>query len=377
MKNKAIIWIVVVVAVLAVVKIFFLTPKEEVKGQGGQKGGPMPPSPVTVFVANPQELNNEVYATGTIIANEEVLLLPELSGKITSININEGSAVSKGQLLVKLSDADFQAQLKKLELQSKLAEERTGRQKQLLAVNGISQEEYDISINELNSIKADMDLVRAQIAKTEIRAPFSGIVGLKYVSEGAYVSPSSRIAAIQQVDPVKIDFSVPEKYAGVIQKNDMLEFSLADSKETMKAKVYAIEPKIDINTRSIQLRAIAENNNNKLYPGAFTKIKLPLKTIENALMVPTEAIIPVLKGKKVFLCKNGKAVPANVETGIRTDAYIQVTSGIEPGDSVITTGIMQLKADSPVKVVKSREYDGGKKKEKRTVSSKQLADVSE
>jgi membrane fusion protein (multidrug efflux system) len=356
MKSKTLIWIVLIVIALVLIKIFFLSPKKEGQGQGpgGQKGGAMPPSPVTVYVAVPQELNNEVYATGTIIANEEVMLLPELSGKIVSLNINEGSLVSKGELLVKLADADFQAQLKKLELQVKLAEERTGRQKQLLAVNGISQEEYDVSMNELNSIKADMDLVRANIAKTEVRAPFSGIVGLKYVSEGAYVNPSSRIAAIQQVNPVKIDFSVPEKYAGAIQKNDQLEFAVGEGNDFMKAKVFAVEPKIDINTRSIQIRAIADNGKGALFPGAFTKIKLPLRKIENAIMVPTEAIIPVLKGKKVFVCKNGKAMPVMVETGIRTDAMIQITSGLDAGDSVITTGIMQLKPESPVKIVRSK-----------------------
>ena len=351
MKSKTIIWIVAIIAILVLIKIVLLSPKEEGQGQPGQKGGAGAPSMVTVFVANPQELNNEVFASGTIIANEEVMLVPELAGKIVSININEGSLVNKGELLVKLADSDFQAQFKKLEAQAKLAEERSGRQKQLLAVNGISQEEYDVSMNQLNSLKADMDFTRAQIAKTEIRAPFSGIIGLKYVSEGAYVNSASRIASIQQVNPVKIDFSVPEKYAGVIQKNDVLEFSVLDNKELLKAKVFAVEPKIDINTRSIQIRAIAENASGKLFPGAFTKIKLPLRKIENAIMIPTEAIIPVLKGKKVFVCKNGKAEPVNVETGIRTEAMIQITSGLETGDSVITTGIMQLKAGANVRVL--------------------------
>jgi membrane fusion protein (multidrug efflux system) len=352
---KTIGWIVLTIIFLGVVKLFFFaTPKTNSPSLGSTgKGGEMPPVLVNVFIPIAQELNNEVFATGSVLANEEAILIPEIAGKVIRLNINEGRDVKKGELLVKINDADFQAQLKKLELQAKIADDQVNRQKQLLAISGISQEEFDITLNQLNTIKADIDYVKAQISKTEIRAPFNGVVGLKYISEGSYVNNTTRIASIQQINAVKIDFSVPEKYADVIRKNDMITFTVSDNDKIYKAKVYAIEPKIDLNTRTLQLRAIAENKGD-LYPGAFAKIKLPLQTIKNAVMIPTEAIIPILKGKKVFICKNGKAVEVKVQTGIRTDALIQIVSGISSGDSVITTGIMQLKPDAPVKVIQKK-----------------------
>src|ERR1700741_27825 len=186
MKNfKTISIIIIVIALLAVVKIMFLSPKDAGKSAGPASGAPAQASPVTVYVAVTENINNKVFASGTILANEEVVLMPEMGGKIISMNINEGSHVNKGELLVKMADADLQAQSKKLQVQIKLAEEKEGRQKQLLGISGISQEEYDISLNQLNSIKADVEFNKAQIAKTEIRAPFNGMIGLKHVSEGS------------------------------------------------------------------------------------------------------------------------------------------------------------------------------------------------
>ena len=352
---KTIVWIIVIIIVLGIIKMFFFSvPKKDGAGLGGPiKGGEMPPVLVNVFIPVSQELNNEVFATGSILANEEVILMPETAGKVTRLHINEGSEVKKGELLVKINDSDLQAQLKKLELQAKIADDQVNRQKQLLAISGISQEEYDIILNQFNTIKADIDYVKAQITKTEIRSPFNGVVGLKYISEGSYVNNATRIASVQQLNAVKIDFSVPEKYSDVIRKNDVITFTVSDNNKIYKAKVYAIEPKIDMSTRTVQLRAIADNKGD-LFPGAFTKIKLPLQTIKDAVMIPTEAIIPILKGKKVFVCKNGKATEVKVQTGIRTDALIQIVSGIQAGDSVITTGIMQLKPDAPVKVIQKK-----------------------
>jgi membrane fusion protein (multidrug efflux system) len=338
---KVILIIAIVIGVFGVIKFFLLTPKTDVKPAGAAPGG-MPASPVNIYVVKFQELNNKVFATGTVIANEEVILMPEISGKITYLNINEGNAVNKGDLLVKINDADFQAQLKKQELQLKLSEEKLGRLKQLLSINGISQEEYDIALNQSNTIKAEMDFTKVQIAKTEVRAPFYGIMGLKYVSIGSTINPSTRIASILQMNQVKIDFSVPEKYAGILSKNDLITFQISDNKKVFQAKIFAIEPKIDQATRTLQLRAIAENSKGELFAGAFAKIELPLNKIDNALMIPTEAIIPILKGKKVFLCKEGKAKEAIVETGIRTDTQIQIVGGLSEGDTVVTTGIMQL-----------------------------------
>ncbi|MGZ4037889.1 MAG: efflux RND transporter periplasmic adaptor subunit, partial [Bacteroidia bacterium] len=307
-----------------------------------------------VYVAKADTLSNNVFAIGTIIANEEVTLMPEISGKVTLLNIHEGSAVNKGDLLVKINDEDLQAQLKKSEVQYKMAESTVTREKSLLDIKGISQEEFDAALSQANAYKADMDYVKAQLTKTEIRAPFNGVIGLKSISEGSYITPAVKIASIQQLDPVKIDFSVPEQYADEIHKDDELTFTINGIKQHFSAKIFAIEPKIDYTTRTVQIRAICPNKGGQIFPGAFAEIELKLKQINDAIMVPTEAIVPVLKGKKVYICKNGKAESVKVETGLRTAAKIQITKGVMPGDSVITTGVMQLKQDAPVKAIKRK-----------------------
>jgi membrane fusion protein (multidrug efflux system) len=244
----------------------------------------------------------------------------------------------------------LQAQLKKLQVQMKLSTEQEQRAKKLLDISGVSQEEYDISLNQLNALKADEEFTRAQIAKTELRAPFNGSIGLKNVSEGSYVSPNQTIAWIQQVDPVKIDFSIPEKYSAMVGQNAKIKFTTANSGETFTGTVYAIQPRIDVGTRTLQVRALSPNKEGKIIPGSFVKVQLTLKEYENAIMVPTQAIVPVLKGKTVFVVKGGKAQSQKVETGIRTDSTIQIIEGINAGDTVITTGLMQIRPNTPVKV---------------------------
>jgi membrane fusion protein (multidrug efflux system) len=305
---------------------------------------------VSAFIATPEKLANNVYASGSVLANEEVELKPEASGKILQIYFKEGSHAVKGELLIKINDADLQAQLKKLQLQVKLSADQEARQKKLLEINGISQSDYDIVLNQLNSLKADIEYTLAQIAKTELHAPFNGVIGLKNVSEGSYVSPAQTIAWFQQIDPVKIDFSIPEKYGAMVHIGDKIIFSASNSTDTMTGEVYAIQPRIDVTTRTLQVRALSPNMNGKIIPGSFVKVLLVLKEFKDAILVPTQAIVPVLKGKNIFVYRNGKAEAQPVETGIRTDTKIQLVDGIHPGDTIITTGIMQLRGGMPVNV---------------------------
>jgi membrane fusion protein, multidrug efflux system len=358
-KTRNGVIIVVILAAVVFVKLKFLsgdTPQAASIQQGKN-----PASVVNVYVVKSEKLDNKIYITGTVLANEEVVLLPEVPGKVVAINFKEGSKVTKGELLVKINDADLQAQLKKLQLQEKLAADNEAREKKLLDVNGISRMEYEGVLTQLNAIQADIQLAQAQIAKTEIRAPFDGSIGLKYVSEGSYVSSASsgaasggKIATLQQTDPVKVDFSIPEKYSSVVKQGDSIYFSIQGSDEKFKGRIYAIEPKIDLNTRTVQLRALSGNKEGKIFPGAFVKIELILKESPNSILIPTEALIPELKGQKVFLCKNGKAQAQKVDIGIRTDSHIQITGGLKPGDTVITTGIMQLKPDALVKIIERK-----------------------
>ena len=340
--------IAIIVAALVFIKIFFLAKPAEQQMKPGS--GAPPPSPATGFVVRPSKIENKISVTGTLRANEEVMLVPEASGKISAIYFTEGSVVKKGDLLVKINDADVQAQLNKLEVQSRQAAENEARQQKLFDVHGVSREEFEMSQTAAKAAKADVDLLRAQIAKTEVHAPFSGTVGIRNVSEGSFVNPSTVIASIQQTNPVKIDFSVPEKYAAFVKKGQEIDFTCSGLSNVLKGKISAIEPKVDPVSRTIALRAIAANESGALFPGAFAHIDLRMGERNDALLIPTEAIIPILKGQKVFLYKGGLAVESRIETGVRTDTKAEVISGIQAGDTVLTSGIMQLKSGSPVKL---------------------------
>jgi len=348
MKLKSIIIIIVIIVVLAVLKIVFF-PSATDQSKTMQQAKPMP-SVVSVYVIQPEKLENALNASGTILADEDVELKPEIAGKIISLPLKEGSEVSQGQLLLKINDADFQAQLKKLQLQYDLADKNLKRQEELLKINGISQSDFDASQNAASTIKADMDYVQSQIAKTEIHAPFNGIIGLKNVSEGAFVTVGTAIATMQQIDPVKIDFTVSERYAPFVKKGVKVLFNIDGVKGEQQGEIYAVEPKIDMGSRTFKARAICPNKDKKIFAGSFANIKVLLADINDAVMIPTECVIPELRGKKVFVVKNGKAKSVPVETGIRTSSKVQVLSGLAQGDTVITTGIMSLKQDAKVKI---------------------------
>lgn len=310
--------------------------------------GPAPaaaqrPLSVEATVIDATTLQDRISITGTLRANEEVELRSETAGKITSIHFEEGQRVAKGALLVKINDSELQAQLRKAEYRISLAETREKRQKQILDNGGISLEEYEAILNEVNVLKADIDLIKAQIEKTEIRAPFAGTVGLRQVSEGSYISTTTVIATIQDVARMKVDFSIPERYASRVTIGDEIVFSLEGVSEKQRGVIYAIEPKIDANTRTLLLRAQSPNPDNQLLPGAFANIDLIFEEIQNALTVPAIAVIPELGGKKIYVLENGKAVPRTVETGIRTDEVVHITQGLVEKDTVIVTGIQLIR----------------------------------
>lgn len=348
-KNKK----VIIYAIFAVVLLLLILPKifsSEAGKQENSMNKMTGPVPVQISVIKPQKLDNKVLTTGTILANEEVNLKSETSGKVVKILFKEGSRVKKGDLLVKINDAELQALLLRAKSALKLAVENEARQKKLLQTGGVSQQVYDASVNELNARKADVALYNAQIEKTEIRAPFDGIVGLRKISEGAYVTTSTDIASMQEIDPIKIDFSIPEKYASFVNINDKISFTIPGNTQIYTGRVYAIEPKIDEATRTLHLRALCPNASKEIHPGSFADVTLILKEITNALMVPTQAIIPILKGQKVYLYKNGRVVESVVQTGIRTDTMVQITDGVSPMDTVITTGILQIAPGMPVTI---------------------------
>jgi membrane fusion protein (multidrug efflux system) len=298
-----------------------------------------------------QPLDNVVRSSGTVLASESVDLVAEVAGRIEGISFREGGHVSKNAVLVKINDDDLQAQLRKNEVQIQLASDQEDRQRRLHEKNVISKEQYDIALGQVNTLKADRDDLLASIRKRELRVPFDGIIGLRYVSEGAYVTPATRIASIQRVNPLKVDFAIPEKYAGQVSVGDIVLCASEETKLQFKGKVYGMEPRIDPTMGTLQLRALCDNSSERVLPGAFVHIELRLKKISDALMVPTQALIPVLKGQVLLVRKGGVVASVPVKTGLRTATSIQITEGLAPGDTVITTGIMQLRPGMPVTVL--------------------------
>ena len=318
-------------------------------GKKGKKGNVIP---VNVMIVRDTAFSNSIDVTGTIAANEQVDLRSETAGNITGIYFNEGAHVEKGQLLVKVYDQDLQASLKQIQVQIKLAEQTEYRNKVLLSKQAISKEEYDISETSLNSYQAQADLAKAQIKKTEVRAPFSGIIGLRNISPGGYLSPQGSIATLVNVDPAKITFSVPEKYLSLVHVNSKINFTIESSSKKFTGSVYAIEPGIDVNSRSVTLRARADNKDGLLKAGSFAKIHFTLDQIPNTIMIPTEVVIPDIKGSSVFIAKKGVAIQRAIKTDTRTDSKLQVTDGLKAGDSLIVSGIIQMRPKVAIKVVK-------------------------
>ena len=323
---------------------------ESPAARGGGGGGRNPGMTVSGVIVVPQTLDNIVNSSGTVLASESVDLAAEASGTVQLIGFREGQHVSKNDLLVKINDEDLQAQLRKTELQMQLAADQAERQKRLYETGNSSKEQYDIAVSTHASLKADRDNLIASIRKREIRAPFDGVVGLRYVSEGSYVSPTTRIASIQKINPLKVDFAVPEKYAGKVHVGDSVRFASEETSLKFTGKVYAIEPEIDPSTRTVQIRALCDNKAEKIFPGGYVHVELRLRESGGALMIPTQAIIPVLKGQTVFVRKNGVVAAVPVKTGLRTSSLIQVIDGLAAGDTVLTTGILQVRPGMPVTV---------------------------
>ena len=301
-------------------------------------------------VLKAEMLGNSFTAAATLLGNESVILRSETSGKIINLNINEGNFVKKGELLVKINDSELQARKMQAESRLKLLEDREYRIRNLFEKEGVSQEEFDVIKNELNIQKSEIEYLKAMIDKTEIRAPFNGYVGLKNVSEGAYITPEVEIASFVQSNKIKIDFSVPQRYLNSIKKGDKIEFSLPYIDEIKKAVIYAVEPIINMQTRTLNIRAIADNPDNRLLPGSYAEVKISIDKNENALMVPTGALVPELGGEKVYIVKNGKAEERKVSIGIRTADDVEITSGVSEGDTVIVSGIIQLKPGIDVEI---------------------------
>ena len=325
-----------------------------------------PPLPVEGMITTFKELSSDIEIPGSLLANESTEIHPEVSGRLILLNIKEGAVVGKGTLLAKLYDGDLQAriksldvQLKKSEIQLKIAQQSEDRSAKLLKIQGISQQDYDLTLLQVNNIMADMGIIQAQIGeiranmtKLNVYAPYSGKLGLKNVSPGAFVTPATIITTISQVSQLKLQFNVPEKYGAIIKKGQLVDFTIDGSQKNFTAAVLATEDAITEDTRSLTVRALVKGNDPDLIPGAFARVKIVLGKNENALMIPNNSIVPQGRKKIIYVFKNNKAVSTEITTGVRDSTNIQVLTGLNKGDTVITTGLLFLKPNSDVKITK-------------------------
>ncbi len=304
---------------------------------------------VDVIVAAYQPITNSVQANGTVVANESVDLHPEVGGRITYLNIAEGSYIKQGTVLAKINDADLVAQLNKSKVALDLSIKTEERLRKLLSVQGLNQADYDAALNTVNSQKADIAYTQSLIDKTVLKAPFSGVLGLRQVSLGAYVSVTTVLATLQQLDKIKIDFAIPEEYSNLIKKGNTVDVEVdAAKKINKKAVIVATEPQVNQNTRNLKVRAVLQDS--KVNLGGYVKVLVSSGKDVKGILVPTNSIIPDDKNKQLVVVKGGKAAFINVETGARQAGNVEITKGIKAGDTVVVTGVLFAKPKSPLKV---------------------------
>lgn len=319
-----------------------------------------PEGPVIVdaIIAASHHVSNILEVNGTVVANEYVELHPEVSGRLTYLNVPEGSHVRQGALLARLYDADLRAQVQKSKVALDLAIRTEERLRKLLSISGVNQADYDAALNAVNSNRADIAYTQALITKTYIKAPFSGTIGLRQVSTGAFVTPSTIIATIQQMTRLKIDFTLPEEYSNIIKRGNTVDVQIdAASNTRAKATIIATEPKVDVNTRNLKVRAILDNSTSNA--GAFVKVFVNAAPNSTAVMVPTNCIIPTDVKKQLIVVRNGKADFVNVETGIREANNVEITKGVNVGDTVVVTGVLFARPGSKLKVRSIKKLDSG------------------
>jgi membrane fusion protein (multidrug efflux system) len=339
----------IAVILFAVLLVSCESKKKEGSGKDPRKQGPLS---VEGFVVERHTVSEDIEVPGSLLPFEETQIRAEVSGRIIQLNIKEGSLVAKGTLLVKLFDQDLQAQLKKLTVQLEIAEKTVERQRELLAINGISQQDFDLSALNVDNLKADIETTKIAISKTEIRAPYDGRIGLKSVSLGSYISPSDLITSLRQIDQLKLEFAIPEKYAKNITEGYVVQFRVDGGEQTHYASVMATEGNVEQTTRTLKVRAVVREKHPELVPGVFAKVNLQLGKDAKAMMVPSQAVIPQARNKQVILFHKDSASFVVVETGVRDSSYVQILSGLKVGDTVITTGLMAIRPKVKLKVTK-------------------------
>lgn len=324
---------------------------------GRTKGGAAPSGnaggSVTVEAVKVESLSlpQTITAVGSLRSDESVTLRPEVAGRISKIAFQEGQRVAKGILLVQLDPAVPEAETQQARANLTLARTKYDRAVDLAKSNFISSQAKDEADNNLKIAEASLQLAQAKLAKTDLRAPFSGIIGLRSVSVGDYVKEGADLVNLESIDPLKVDFRVPEIYMRQVQVGQALQIQLdALPGKTFEGKVLAVNPLIDAAGRSVVIRAVVRNPDTSLRPGMFARVRLITRDAKDALVLPEQALVPQGDQQFVYRIVDGKAVRTKVEVGQRRDAKVEVLSGIAKDDVVVTAGQLKLRDGAAVTV---------------------------
>jgi membrane fusion protein, multidrug efflux system len=307
--------------------------------------------PVDGYIVKTEVSTEDMEVAGTLAANQEVAIVSELPRKIVRVQVKEGNVVHAGDLLFQLDDADLVAQLEQLQQREKLASLNEARLKDLIEHDAAIQQDYDQASTNLKVLQAEVRQLQVTISKTRIRAPFDGRIGIIHAYTGALVSPNTVLTNIVEDAQIKVEFSVPEKYANTILNGSIQPFTVESDSKAYTARVIARESLLDQNTRTLLIRAITPNPGRILLPGQSARIKLGIHANNEALMVVSHALIASSQGYSVYKFSNNQATLTPVETGQRTAYNIQVTKGLIPGDTVITSNLLRLVPGAPVQLV--------------------------
>lgn len=306
------------------------------------------PVPADGYLVRPARIEEVVPANGTLAPFESVDIVAELPRRLVEIKAEEGTRVKKGDLLFKLDDRDLKAQWDQLKVKRHLAETTEIRLRDLLSTKAISQQQYDEANNALEAVDAETKVLDVTIDKTEIKAPFDGMLGSRNVSLGAWIEPNRPLITLTALDPLKLNFTLPERYSTSIKPGQEFTFRVPGLADELRGKVDLIEPAIDAASRSLRVRGIVANSDGVLRPGSFVVITMTLANIDNGLMVPTQAVVPSLRGQSVYVVVDGKAQLREVELGVRTADNVQVLRGLSEGETVVITNLLRMRPGATV-----------------------------
>ncbi len=338
------------ISIIAIACIFTAFGCKE-KSKAFDKFNANAPVTVDVAIAANQQVDKQVEVNGSVAAADYVELRPETNGRVVFLQIPEGKIVQAGTVLAKLNDADLQAQLEKIKVQLELANINEQRNLQLLKVKGINQSDYDISLQQVKSYKSDLAYTQSLIDKTIVRAPFTGQLGLRQISLGAFINTSSTIVTLQKTDHLNVDFTLPEMYGRYVKVGKKVNLvGITETNQKLTAQIFAIEPQIIAASRNIKVRASLQG---KLLPGAYVKVYLSDNVQKPSILVPANVLIPESKSKQIVLVKNGIANLVEVETGYRTASAVEITKGVNVGDTIVVAGMLFVRNGNKIKIGKT------------------------